>query len=104
MNRVLIKTFHNCRYEPVSNENLYEQPAIFWRRLLDDAGRQEVVDNIAEGLGQAQPFIQVCIFSVVERVPIGNVRWRRPDFFCVAQYRCRVISNFYSFIVGKGVR
>lgn len=45
------------RFESRDDDN-YSQVTNFWLNLLDEGARQRLVNNIAESLGEALPFIQ----------------------------------------------
>ncbi|KAL1517680.1 hypothetical protein ABEB36_001415 [Hypothenemus hampei] len=46
------------RYDIPVTDNDYEQPGIFWRKVLDEAARTRLVDNIVSSLKFAADFIQ----------------------------------------------
>lgn len=41
-----------------SQDNNYEQPAMFWRNVLDDGARKRLVDNIVSSLKLTRPHVQ----------------------------------------------
>jgi hypothetical protein len=59
----------NCRYES-SDENNFEQPAMFWKNVLDAEERSRLVTNIANSLQLAKDFIQVTCISFLFAVGI----------------------------------
>lgn len=48
----------SSRYD-TGDENNFEQPAIFWKQVLNAQERSDLVNNIVESLRLAKDFIQV---------------------------------------------
>lgn len=46
------------RYDSGQTEDNYTQPSVFWNKVLDDAAKQRLVDNIVGHLKDAASFIQ----------------------------------------------
>lgn len=52
------------RYNSSDDDN-YSQPAIFWRDELTEDDRVRLVQNMAQDLRQASPFLWVCIIFII---------------------------------------